>query len=75
MPSSTPSLGEALQTRMVEQRLSLQELSKRSRVPLSTLDRKLKVDPESFKLSELRRIAEALGTTAGTIVLDHEAAS
>ena len=75
MPPSTPSLGEALQARMVEQRLSLQELSKRSRVPLSTLDRKLKVDPESFKLSELRRIAEALGTTAGTIVLDHEAAS
>lgn len=73
MPSSTPSLGEALQTRMVEQRLSLQELSKRSRVPLTTLDRKLNVEPDKFTLSELRRIAWVLGTTAGALVTEHEA--
>lgn len=75
MPSSTRTLGEDLQARMADQDITLQEMARRSRVPLSTLSRKLNDEPESFKLSELRRIAGVLGTTAGTIVLDHEATS
>ena len=81
MPSSTRTLGEEplhlgedLQGRMADQGITLQEMARRSCVPVSTLNRKLNVEPDKFTLSELRRIAWVLGTTAGALVTEHEAA-
>jgi transcriptional regulator with XRE-family HTH domain len=49
--------------------LSLTQLAERSGVPRQTLSRRL-VDPESFTLGELERIAIVLDTTTESLLLD-----
>ena len=52
--------------------LTLREVAESTGIPLTTLHRRLRTESMGFKLGELSRIAELLGTTAGAIVTEFE---
>lgn len=74
-PPQTRHFGEEVEARIVAQGLTLREVSDGARIPLATLHRKLKSPDMDFTLAQLARIAELLGTTAGVIVSEFEAAA
>jgi predicted transcriptional regulator len=67
--------GEQVAELIAARGLSLRDVSDAADIPLTTLHRRLKAEHMAFNLGELHRIAVTLGTTAGAIVTDWEAAA
>lgn len=67
--------GDQVAARIQSQGLTLRAVSDATGIPLTTLHRRLKTEDMSFTVGELSRIADLLGTTAGAIVTEFEAAA
>lgn len=67
--------GAEVEARIQAKGLTLRDVVDETGIPLATLHRKLKREDMSFTLAELRLIAGTLGTTAGAIVTEFEAAA
>jgi predicted transcriptional regulator len=67
--------GGEVEARIAARGMTLREVSDGAGIPLATLHRKLKSPGMDFTLAQLTAIAELLGTTAGVIVSEFEAAA
>lgn len=67
--------GEEVAARIKAHGLTYRDVSQATGIPLTTLHRRLTAESMAFTLAELARIAHLLGTTAGAIVTEFEAAA
>lgn len=67
--------GEQVEALIAAKGLSIRGVAEATGIPLTTLHRKLRFEAMAFTVGELLRIADVLGTTAGAIVTDFEAAA
>jgi len=74
-PQQGRHFGAQVEARIQAAGLTLREVEAQAGVPLATLHRYLKSPDMAFRLGELARVAEVLGTTAGAIVTEFEQAA
>jgi predicted transcriptional regulator len=74
-PTPSRHFGARVEALIKARGLVLDDIVEQTGIPKTTLHRRLKSPHMSFNLGELSQVAEVLGTTAGAIVTEWEAAA